>query len=108
MLLHVPNRTITAAAREELPTHVKFIVAAVLGWEGRAGSLYGMLNATQRRKVDQIARGLARKELYEVREPTGQMPGTTRRRLEGLHYAWQKADRLAKRAARDGTSAGHC
>ena len=83
MLLHVPNKTITAAAREELPTHVKFIVAAVLGWEGRAGSLYGMLNATQRRKVDQIARGLARKELYEVREPTGQMPGTTRRRLEG-------------------------
>ena len=105
MLLHVPNKTITAAAREELPTHVKFVVATVLGWEGRAGSLYGLLSATQRRKVDQIARGLARKELYEVRELSEQLPGTTRRRLEGLNYEWQKADRLRKRMERGGGKA---
>lgn len=105
MLLHVPNTTITAAAREELPTRGTFIVAAVLGWEGRAGSLYGLLSATQRRKVDQIARGLARKELYEVRELSEQLPGTTRRRLEGLNYEWQRAGRLKKRTALGGGKA---
>jgi hypothetical protein len=103
LLLHVPMKSLTAAHREELPTHIKAFIAAVLGWEGRGGTLYGLLSAVQKRKFDQIARGLARKELYEVRELSGKLPATTRRRLEGLNYAWQKADRLAKRAAREGT-----
>ena len=93
-------KTVTAAQREELPVHVKFVIAAVLKWEGKEGSLYGGLNATQRRKVDAIAKDSSRKDLYAAAPVSNEVPGRTQRASERKPYQWQKADRAAKRAAK--------
>lgn len=63
-LLGVPQKTLTAAGRDELPSHIKMVIAAVLGWEARAGVLYGLLSAVQRAKVDAIAENLQHPERY--------------------------------------------
>lgn len=105
-LLKVPLKTVTAANREELPVHVKFVIAAVLKWEGKEGSLYGGLNATQRRKVDAIAKDSSRKALYAVAPVSNEVPAKTQRALERQPYQWQKAERARKRAAKGKVSKG--
>lgn len=63
-LLGVPQKTLTAAERDELPSHIKVVIAAVLGWEARPGVLYGLLSAVQRAKVDVIAENLQHPERF--------------------------------------------
>lgn len=63
-LLGVSQKTLTAAERDELPSHIRVVIAAVLGWEARPGVLYGLLTAVQRAKVDAIAENLQHPERY--------------------------------------------
>jgi len=95
--LRVPVSTLERASREELPAHIKFVIASVLGWELTEEAVFGMLSPTQRAKVQEIADTFGKPvDDGQRRNKAAEIPALTRRALDGSNSEARRRSNAAK------------
>lgn len=95
--LQVPDKTLGSAYSEELPTHIKFIIAATLDWRLTDGLVYSLLTAVQRAKVDAAAESFSRRDIFVDSDQRIEVRADPRRASAGRGAKSSKRVRTLKR-----------